>query len=183
MMRRKDSNREGRNRILGSFRSQRQASLTKTRLIVGVTLAAIAIAGCGAGETGDPCKCPNLERSASSIDWLGDGTPPSLTTSDERVSEAPYVLTAFVELSGVDDGPTAQAAIAQRMIDAGFSVVDNDGGEWRFEDEEWSVLVTRTRESSTSDSSYPLLWVQIVDDDDRAPQILAPIVDALGTLP
>lgn len=153
-------------------------------LLLTVAILAVVATGCysSRSETGDPCMCPNLEAVAASIDWLGDGTPPSDSDTTYQGSEDPLVLAARVSYADVGEGPAAQAAIAQRMIDAGFTLTDDTGGKWVFETDEWLVRVRLTKESNDATESYPWVWVQI-GDDDRAAEILAPITNALGTIP
>lgn len=156
---------------------------TVNRIVVALIVAAVLLTGCqGRFESADPCECPNLEAVATSIDWLGDGTPPSDSDTDYRGSDDPRVLAAYVSYSDVGDGPAAQTAIAQRMIDAGFTLTDDTGGKWVFETDDWLVRVRLTKESSDATESYPWVWVQI-SDDDRAAEILSPITNALGTIP
>ncbi len=76
--------------------------------------------------------------------------------------------------------------IVRRLEAAGFGPAiryeESTGWAWRIEDvnAQWIVEVKRL---ASLDVLSPAVSVLMIDDDDRANEILAPLVDTLGSLP
>ncbi len=123
------------------------------------------------------CECPNLEATATSIDWIGDGTVPDETLSGVRFDPAELMLTVSYN---TPDFIEVQIEVEERLREAGFDVVETTPFIGFIEEEEWSVTVGT---AGNEDDPMVAISVLIVDDDARAAELLAPLVDALGTLP
>ncbi len=129
---------------------------------------------------GDPsglCECPNLEATATSIDWIGDGTVPDEILGSSTGDPAEMRVAV---LYNSPDRIELQIKVEERLRDAGFAVTDPTPFSGLVEEDEWSVSVTT---SGSEENPRISIVVMIVDDDARAAEILAPLVDALGTLP
>ncbi len=155
--------------------------------VVSVLLAAALLtSACVGGRTyGDPgpkpCEpgeCDNLETTVISIDWLGDGTPPDAATSYPH-QEPDLPLQTNVWFVDLPDAEATRQDIIRRLSDAGFELVD--GLRYTFRGTEWQVTVKFIFGQGSLDQV--LVTVNIVDDDARAGEILAPISNALGTIP
>lgn len=152
-------------------------------LIVGLVAAACAddvviIGDPGSGRVCEIGQCDTFEATVSSIDWLGDGTSPDKIQSSYGV-QAGVPLRTDLGYEGLADAEADWEQTMARLRDAGFSIpvdgsaVHADGDEWRI------------RGRVLDGYSPPMLEVTVdmVDDDARAAEILAPIVDALGAIP
>ncbi len=129
------------------------------------------------GDVSTGCDCPNFEATATSIDWVGDGTAPDEIRSNIEFDPPGLQL---IVLYNTPDRVEVQVEVEERLRDAGFSVVETTPFVGFIEEEEWSVTV------GTAGSEYDPkvgIAVRVVDDDARAAEILAPLVDGLGTLP
>lgn len=139
---------------------------------------ALLLTSCPGDEVSeDDCACPNLRAAAESIDWLGDGTAPVLV--ETNIAVAPYLLQTRVLLE-TSDQVVSQQQTENRLKEAGFTIVDDRVFSARFESRDWSVGVGT---SGTDEEPRVSIVVRIIDDDARAAEILAPVSEALGTLP
>jgi hypothetical protein len=158
----------------------RRSHRAGTLLIVGLLL--VATSCYGEAETGDPCGCPNLESTASSIDWLGTGAAPDNLWSTDGFGGFRHMVDLHYEES---DPVAAAERTIQRLVDAGFEAVElkyTPPSFAVFADDEWHVTV-QSSEAATSDTSSIVIVRVAVTDDRRADEILGPFVDALGVLP
>jgi len=123
------------------------------------------------------CECPNLEATATSIDWIGDGTVPDETLSGIQGDPAELMLTVSYN---TPDRIEVQVQVEERLRQAGFDVTDPTPFLGRIDRDEWTLIVAT---SGSEDDPKVAISVLMVNDDARAAEILAPLVDALGTLP
>ena len=160
-------------------------SSTRRRLrVVSLLAVFMLVASACRVEPGDPgggCNCPNLEATATSIDWIGDGTVPDEIRSSfqDSFQGDPAEMNVFV-LYNTPDRIEVQIQVEERLRQAGFDVVETTPFGADIEGDEWTVGVTT---SGGEENPRIAIFVRIVDDDARAAEILAPLVDALGTLP
>ncbi len=155
-------------------------SSTRRRLRVVSLLAVFMLVASACTIVGDVtygCDCPNLEATATSIDWIGDGTIPDEVSSGLRGDPAKLRVSVFYN---TPDFIEVQIQVEERLREAGFTVTDPTPFSGLIEEDEWSMSVTT---SGTEDDPMVGISVLIVDDDARAAELLAPLVDALGTLP
>ena len=150
----------------------------RVRLLSIIVVFMLVVSACVSG--GDPsgwCECPNLEATATSIDWIGDGTVPDEVSSGVRSDLDQLRVTI---LYNTPDRIEVQIEVEERLREAGFDVVETTPYIGFIEEEEWSVTVGT---AGNEDDPKVGISVLIVDDDARAAELLAPLVDALGTLP
>lgn len=154
--------------------------------VVAVLLAVALVASACIGDRtfGDPgenpCvpgECDNLEATVSSIDWLGDGSPPDAAESYPHM-EPDLPLQTNVWYEDPTDAEATRQHVVDRLSDAGFEPVPDRKSS--FQGDEWQV---RVGVLIGADPPLVKVTVDIVDNDARAAEILAPIVDALGTIP
>lgn len=139
---------------------------------------ALILSGCPAPDNdGDDCSCPNLEATVSSIDWVGDGAYQPSIEAGTAVSR--YRLQVTV-LWDSPDREAEQKLLAARFADAGFTNVDDEEYYDLFQGDDWQVHI---QTGGTEDEPKVVVFVRIAGDDRRAAEILAPLVDALGTIP
>ena len=150
-------------------------------LVLVLALASIAAACDRADLAYKECgsdRCVNLQTTVSSIDWLGDGTPPDAVESSYP-GEPDFPLQTNVWYEDPTDAEATRQDIVRRLKEAEFVPVAEGPRGARFRGMEWQVTVGVIG----SDPPLVMVTVDIVDDDARAAEILAPIVDALGTIP
>ncbi len=150
----------------------------RVRLLSIIVVFMLVVSACVSG--GDPsgwCECPNLEATATSIDWIGDGTVPDEVSSGVRSDLDQLRVTIFYN---TPDRIEVQVQVEERLREAGFDVTDPTPFLGRIDRDEWTVIVAT---SGSEDDPMVGISVLIVDDDARAAELLAPLVDALGTLP
>ena len=142
------------------------------KLLLLLVLVALVSAACFDGETDDPCRCPNLEAVAPTIDWVGHGEAPVTI----RPGTGPGGFRHRVDLhyASSDELVDLDAAV-MRLSAAGFRRTDDS--DQSFRGEEWLVIL----QAGTGDELV-VLFVEITDDE-RAEEILQPLIDALGTVP
>ena len=159
--------------------STHSSSRLRLRILSLAAVFMVVVSACRV-EPGDPgasCECPNLEATATSIDWIGDGTVPDEIQSSSLGDPAQLMLTVSYN---TPDRIEVQVEVEDRLRDAGFTVTDPTPFIGYIEEEEWAVTV---RTAGNEENPMFGVVVKIVDDDARAAEILAPLVDALGTLP
>ena len=140
---------------------------------VVILVLGLAAASCyGEAETSDPCKCPNLEAVAPTIDWLGTGALPEIV--DSTVGSDGFPLRVALHYESTNELGDLAVAV-QRLTDAGFQRTDDSNQSFR--GDQWRVIL----QASTGDELV-VLFVEITDDE-RAEEILQPLIDALGTVP
>ncbi len=157
----------------------RTSRTTRLRLVSLLAVLMLVVSACVVVSM-DPsglCECPNLEATAGSIDWIGDGTVPDEVRSGIQGDPARLKVTI---LYNTPDRIEVQVAVEDRLRDAGFTVTDPTPFSGRIETEEWSLSV---RTSGSEEKPRVAVVIELVDDDARAAEILVPLVDALGTLP
>ncbi len=139
-------------------------------LVLGLLVSACILPG--DGDTGDRCKCPNLEAVAPTIDWIGRGEAPVTI----RPTTGPGGFRHRVDLhyASSDELVDLDAAV-MRLSDAGFRRTDDS--DQSFRGDEWRVIL----QAGTGDGIV-ILFVEITDDE-RAEEILQLLIDALGTVP
>lgn len=146
-------------------------------LLVLVVVMSLVSAAClvpGDGETDDPCRCPNLEAVAPTIDWLGtQGGPDRVSSNFGREGFRHRVDLHYASSEALVDLELA----VTRLAEAGFRRTDDS--DQSFRGDEWLVLL---KASGTDEQPLVVLFVEITDDE-RAAEILQPLVDALGTVP
>ncbi len=154
------------------------------RFIVLLAALAVIAAACDSGEhfvdECGPDRCGNLQATVERIDWLGDSTPPDTTESLAGV-EPDLPLQTNVWFSDLPDAEATRQEIVGRLEDAGFRTVAEGGGGSQFRGTEWQTTIAVIFGEGPLDNVQ--VTVDIVDDDARAAEILAPISDALGTIP
>ena len=153
---------------------RRNGRLKGSLLILVLGLLASACIIPGDGDTGDPCKCPNLEAVAPTIDWVGHGEAPvTLLLGSGREG-----FRHRVDLHYASSEPFVDLDVAvKRLSEAGFT--RSDDSDQSFRGDEWLVVLQATRRV---ERSLVILFVEITDDQ-RANEILQPLIDALGTVP
>lgn len=133
---------------------------------------ALVTAACFDGETDDPCRCPNLEAVAPTIDWIGHGEAPVTVLSNSgREGFRHRVDLHFASSEELVDLDMA----VTRLSEAGFRRTDDS--DQSFRGDGWLVLLT----ASTGDELV-VLFVENTDDE-RAAETLQLLGDALGTVP
>ncbi len=156
-------------------------TLSRGRFPVALLAIAIAVllSGCPGPDPAD-CNCPNLIETASSIDWLGDGTAPSRVTTSAGVPSFPREAILHFEVSDVAE---TQQQVEDRLksFPTVFQIGRDYQGSGTFNTDDWSIYVGSVVVEDLP--SVVLVRVGIVDDDGNAPTILAPIVEVLGTVP
>ncbi len=163
--------------------STRIHSSTRMRVLSLAAVFMVVVSACRV-EPGDPgggCNCPNLEATATSIDWVGDGTVPDEIRSSfqDRFQGDPAEMRVAV-FYNTPDRIDVQIQVEERLREAGFDVTDPTPFSGRIDEEEWSMSVLT---AGNEENPQVAVIVRLVDDDARAAEILAPLVDALGTLP
>ena len=146
-------------------------------LLVLVVVMSLVSAAClvpGDGETDDPCRCPNLEAVAPTIDWIGRGEEPVTVLSN--FGREGFRHRVDLHYASSDELVDLDAAV-MRLSAAGFRRTDD--GDQSFRADEWLVLL---KASGTDEQPLVVLFVEITDDE-RAAEILQPLLDALGTVP
>ncbi len=118
------------------------------------------------------CACPNLETVAPTIDWMGTGQLPEIVDSSPGSRGLRHRVALHYESTN-ELGDLA--VVVQRLTDAGFQRTDDSNQSFR--GDEWLVIL----QASTGDEIV-VLFVEITDDE-RATEILQPLVDALATVP
>ncbi len=139
-------------------------------LVLGLLVSACILPG--DGDTGDPCKCPNLEAVAPTIDWIGRGEAP--VTIQPGTGPGGFRHRVDLHYASSDELVDLDAAV-MRLSAAGFRRTDDS--DQSFRGEEWRVIL----QAGTGDELV-VLFVEITDDE-RAEEILQPLIDALGTVP
>ncbi len=157
--------------------AMRRNGRVRGSLLVLLVVVALVSAACilpGDGDVSDRCKCPNLEAVAPTIDWVGHGEAPvTLLLRSGRDG-----FRHRVNLHYASSEPLVDTAIAvQRLSEAGFQ--RSDDSDQSFRGEEWLVILGP---GGTDERPLVILFVEITDDE-RAEEILQPLVDALGTVP
>ncbi|HDL41620.1 MAG TPA: hypothetical protein ENG98_01230 [Actinobacteria bacterium] len=159
-------------------------SSTRRRLRVVSLLAVFMLVASACTIVGDAstgCDCPNLEATVTSIDWIGDGTiPDEIQSSFQYGSRGDPAKLRVSVYYNTPDRVEVQVQVEERLREAGFDVVETTPFAGVVEAEEWLVSV---RTSGGEENPRVSVFVRIVDDDARAAELLAPLVDALGTLP
>ena len=121
------------------------------------------------------CACPNLETVAPTIDWMGTGQLPEIVDDSSPGSRG---LRHRVALHYESTNALGDLAVAvQRLTDAGFRRTDDSNQSFR--GEEWLLILGP---GGTVEQPLVILFVDITDDE-RAAEILQPLMDALGTVP
>ncbi len=155
-------------------------SFTRRRLRVVALLAVLTLVASACTIVGDVstgCDCPNFEATATSIDWIGDGTAPDEIRSNIEFDPPGLQL---IVLYNTPDFVELQVQVEDRLRQLGFTVEDTTPFIGVAQGNEWTVAI---RTAGSEDSPMLGISVLIVDDDARAAEILAPLVDALGTVP
>jgi hypothetical protein len=160
----------------------RTRASTRLRVLSLVAVLMLVVSACTiVGDVSTGCGCPNLEATATSIDWIGDGTVPDEIQSSFQDSfqgdPAEMKVTVFYN---TPDFIEVQIEVEERFRTVGFDVVETTPYIGIVESEEWLVSVSP---SGGEENPRVAIFVRIVGDDARAAEILAPLVDALGTLP
>ncbi len=162
--------------------STRIHSSTRMRVLSLAAVFMLVVSACTiVGDVSTGCGCPNLEATAGSIDWVGDGTVPDEMQSSFQDSfqgdPAEMKVTVFYN---TPDFVELQIQVEERLRAAGFDVTDPTPFSGRIDEEEWSMSVLT---AGNEENPQVAVIVRLVDDDARAAEIVAPLVDALGTLP
>ena len=118
------------------------------------------------------CTCPNLEAVAPTIDWIGRGEAP--VTIRPVTGPGGFRHRVDLHYASSDELVDLDAAV-MRLSAAGFRRTDDS--DQSFRGEEWRVIL----QAGTGDELV-VLFVEITDDE-RAEEILQPLIDALGTVP
>ncbi|KAA3638851.1 MAG: hypothetical protein DWP92_05525 [Armatimonadetes bacterium] len=142
------------------------------RYVFGLLAVAVVLMGASCEgyrfESSDPCRCPTLVETAPTIDFVGDGQTPGTVTSSWAGGPRPLVVGLRYDAVDVQG---MQRVVAERMMSAGFQHdIVND--EDHFASDEWEVYVGGAR-----------VLVMIVEPDRDAAEALAPLAEALGTVP
>ena len=135
-------------------------------LVLGLLMSACFV------ELETRCTCPNLEAVAPTIDWVGHGEAP--VTLLLRSGRDGFRHRVNLHYASSQPRVDLDAAV-KRLSDAGFRRTDDS--DQSFRGEEWLVIL----QPSTGDELV-ILFVEITDDE-RAEEILQPLIDALGTVP
>jgi hypothetical protein len=140
------------------------------------TAASLLLSGCPGTDPAD-CNCPNLVEAASSIDWIGDGTAPDSVATGAGTRRFPREVMLFYE---VPDIAEAQQEVEDRLrsFPSVFVVGQDSEGSVEFRSDEWRVYVGGYSAEGIREMS---IFVYMVDDDERAAEILAPVAEVLGT--
>ncbi len=138
-------------------------------LVLGLLVSACILPG--DGNVSDPCKCPNLEAVAPTIDWVGHGEAPAVLLRSGRDG---FRHRVNLHYASSDELVDLDAAV-RRLHAAGLRRTDDS--DQSFRGGEWLVIL----QPSTGDELV-ILFVEITDDE-RAEEILQPLIDALGTVP
>ena len=134
----------------------------------------LLVSGCIVEPETRFCACPNLETVAPTIDWMGSGQPPVTVLARSGGDEFRH----SVALHYASSEPLVDLDVAvKRLSDAGFTRSDDSNQSFR--GDEWLVLL---KASGTVEQPLVILFVEITDDE-RAEEILQPLIDALGTVP
>jgi hypothetical protein len=146
-----------------------------------VIVAAVLLGGCPAQNPIDG-RCPNMEAIVSSIDWIGDGTP-NLSTYNDKTGGGDYPCSVDVYYEA-SDGVEVQRQVEDRLksFPSVFTVENDSKYSVEFVADDWRVAVGVHRyNDERGDQIGVFIWM--IDRDNRAAEILAPIVDVLGTVP
>jgi hypothetical protein len=160
----------------------RRNGRVRVSLLVLVVVVALVSSACllpGDGNVSDPCKCPNLEAVAPTIDWLGTQQEP-----DSVNSNFGFELTHSVQLCYlVPNGLEAAELTIQRLIDAGFDRAERPSGNVGiFRGDDWQVGINGGQDGPDDAAGDVLVEVEITNDE-RAQEMLQPFIDAFGTVP
>ena len=161
--------------------SESQGVPVRRIMIVALSL---VLSGCLFGDDVTSCECPMLKSAAAEIDWLGNAAEVRrMTDWSGGTYLFPLEATVWLESASVE---ADMETIVRRLEAAGFGPAiryeESTGWAWRIEDvnAQWIVEVKRL---ASLDVWSPAVSVLMIDDDDRANEILAPLVDTLGSLP
>lgn len=158
-----------------------QARTIRHRLSIGVLAiaASVLLSGCPPQEPADG-DYPKLEATVASIDWIGDGIAPSGV--EIKPGGSRLQIRTEVEYP-TPDSTALQLKIEERLksFPTVFLVTADREGYVLVEGDDWEVYVV----ISGLDDGTPSvsLGVSTVDNDDRAVESLAPIIEVLGTIP
>ncbi|NHZ70848.1 MAG: hypothetical protein GWP18_04330 [Proteobacteria bacterium] len=154
--------------------------MNRKLVLMAVLVAMTVVSGCtGKWETGDTCKCPNLIKTAPTIDFIGDGQIPIRVIDGSAPGSRPLQvdLVYAAEYSDV-----VLVEIAERFIDAGFETDSKLELPLRdpvfFTEDQWEVVI-----GGTGSGGNIRIRVRIVEPDRDAAEALALLMDALGTVP
>ncbi len=146
-------------------------------LVLGLLVSACILPG--DGDTGDPCKCPNLEAVAPTIDWLGTQQEPDSVSTNFGFELMHRIQLRYL----VPNGLEAAELTIQRLIDAGFDLAERPSAYVGiFRGNDWQVVIGGGQDEPDDLAGDVLVEVEITDDE-RAEEILQPLVEALGTVP
>ncbi|VAW09379.1 hypothetical protein MNBD_ACTINO02-2450, partial [hydrothermal vent metagenome] len=106
--------------------------------VVSVLAAFVLVVSACIGDPTEFCQCPELDATAMSIDWIGDGTVPDEIQSGVRYDPSRLQLTIFFN---TPDFIELQIDVEERLRAAGFDVVETTPFSGRIEEEEWSLIV------------------------------------------
>jgi len=137
--------------------------------------------GVRAEEGAIPCRCPTLVETAPTIDFIGDGQKPIEVTSNWAGDPRP--LSVWLRY-GVAYSDEKVIEITERFIRAGFETDSRLDLPLRdpvlFTEDDWEVVIGGV----TRDGIDRIrVVVHIVEPDRDAAETLAPLMDALGTVP
>jgi len=140
------------------------------------------VAGCtrrGGGDTSDPCRCPTLVETAPTIDFIGDGQTPIKVTSNWAPGSRPLQVDIEYKIAHSDE---KAIEIAERFVAAGYESVTAIELPLRrsphFVEDDWEVYVR-----GTGAGGNIMIRLTIVEPDRDAAETLAPLMDAMGTVP
>ncbi len=137
----------------------------------------LLLSSCPSPDENDPPSFPNLEATVTSIDWAGDGVTRGEVEAHGGTDEFP--LRVAVSFS-VTDSAAGQQALTDRFLSAGLTRVEEFRHSDTFQEDDWQIHIER---DGSLQNPAVKVWVNTVGNDTRAAEILAPVADALGTLP
>ncbi|GMQ94496.1 MAG: hypothetical protein BMS9Abin12_1989 [Acidimicrobiia bacterium] len=153
-------------------------------MLVLILVVLTVVAGCtrrGGGDTSDPCRCPTLVETAPTIDFIGDGQTPIKVSSNWLTGPRPLSVGLEYNVAYSDE---RVIEIAERFTDAGFTTNTDLEPPLKlsphFVEDEWEAVI----DGVTRDGVGSIrIVVRIVEPDRDAAETLAPLIDALGTIP
>lgn len=155
-----------------------------------VVFVGLVSSGCGWYVEGlgdkdlETCDCPTLQATVASIDWAGDGCEPNeigQAVGFAETGQFPLVVSATYLGGTVAEGDELFEHAVLAMAGEGFAPLDGVGFPERnrsadYEGDTWTLKVS----TYASAGEFAIL-VTTEKPDEKAPEYLAPLVDAFGT--
>lgn len=133
-----------------------------------------------------PCECPSTERITLNTDWFGDdraaGSLQSFGSGPEG-GETPLVALDFEGFASLDDAETALGDLTEHFKKSDLPPLGySSSNTGLLQTDDFRITVWTPFMDGENDLLLIQVMVELFADDSEAPKLLAPLVEALGTL-